>query len=107
MERLTKFTNNKTCCVNFLNKECNRLQGNCCNCSTEDRVWDKLRKFEDAEEQGFIFQTADSHLNLNNACTEICFLYKNYGLEKDENLTKDAIELKKRILTVVNTIKNL
>jgi hypothetical protein len=59
------------------------------------------------EKERSIFETKDGHLDLNNACTEIAFLYKTYGLESDENLTEDAKELKKRILTVVDTIKNL
>jgi hypothetical protein len=49
--RITKYANNKTCCVNFLNEECMKLQGHCCYCSTNDKAWDKLRHYEELEEQ--------------------------------------------------------
>lgn len=51
MERLTKFARNKTCCVDFNGVECMILEGHCCKCSTNDKVWDKLRYYEELEEQ--------------------------------------------------------
>lgn len=53
------------------------------------------------------FVSEDGHLDLDNTCDEICMLYKLYGLELDENLTKDAIELKNKILKVVEVIRKL
>lgn len=49
----------------------------------------------------------DSHLNLEVVLEEIIWTYRFYGLEKDENLTLDAIKLKKEILYFVNAIKGL
>jgi len=53
------------------------------------------------------FETEDCHLNLERACEEICFLYKTYGLEKDNNLNEDAKVLKHQIIKVVNIIQKL
>ena len=53
------------------------------------------------------FETEDGHLNLENACHEIVWLYEVYGLETDDKLTGDAIELKKKIRAIVETIRNL
>jgi len=44
-----------------------------------------------------MFKNKDGHLDLDKACEEIVWLYKEYGLEPDENLTLDAIELKNKI----------
>lgn len=53
------------------------------------------------------FETKDGHLNLDKALDEILFLYYEYGLEDDGNLTLDAKELKQKILAFVNRIKSL
>jgi len=53
------------------------------------------------------FETEDCHLNLDRALEEIIWLYRVYGLEDDKNLTGDAIELKEKILQVVNEIKSI
>jgi hypothetical protein len=57
MERLTKLAvsvqgEEKTCCANFMNEECVYWSGTCSQCSTNDKVWDKLRRYEEMEEQG-------------------------------------------------------
>ncbi len=56
-KRLTKFANNKTCCVDFMKTECRMKQGNCCKCSTNEKVWDKLRYFEELQEQNKLIIT--------------------------------------------------
>lgn len=53
------------------------------------------------------FETVDGHLNLDNALDEIKMLYKIYGLEKDEKLTKDAQLLKVKVLNFISEIKAL
>jgi len=52
MARLTLFDKNKTCCVDFMKKECKELEGHCCYCSTNEKVWDKLLKYEETYEVG-------------------------------------------------------
>jgi len=51
MDRFTKHANGKTCCTSFMNDECQRLSGHCCECSVNDKAWDKLAEYEDAAEQ--------------------------------------------------------
>lgn len=53
------------------------------------------------------FLTDDYHLDLDRAYEEIEFLYYTYGKENDNNLTQDAIQLKKDILTFVYKVKML
>lgn len=53
------------------------------------------------------FLTDDYHLNLDRVYEEIEFLYCEYGKEDDENLSKDAIQLKKDILTFIYKVKML
>lgn len=36
-----------TCCVDFDGPECDRLNGHCDLCSTNEKVWDKLCAYED------------------------------------------------------------
>ena len=38
---------------------------------------------------------------------ELIFLWREYGLEKNSNLTKDAIELKKEVLVFVEALPKL
>lgn len=45
----------KTCCVDFMNKECKSLMGECGRCSTNDDAWDNLRYYEELKERGRIF----------------------------------------------------
>lgn len=52
------------------------------------------------------FENKDGHLNLEDALIEIEFLYRTYGLEDDNNLTKDAQKLKQEILEFVHKIKS-
>ena len=53
------------------------------------------------------FLTDDYHLDLNRAYEEIEFLYYTYGKEDNENLTNDAIKLKKDILDFIYRVKLL
>ncbi|MDD4644065.1 MAG: hypothetical protein PHW90_03480 [Bacilli bacterium] len=53
------------------------------------------------------FLTNDYHLDLDRAYEEIEFLYYEYGKEDDKNLSDDAIQLKKDILTFVYKVKML
>lgn len=43
----------------------------------------------------------------DEALEEIKFLYSTYALESNDNLTNDAIELKEKIITFVEEIKEL
>lgn len=57
MRRVTKYAKAdsgemKTCCVDFMNKECMGLMGECGRCSTNDEAWDNLRYYEELKEQG-------------------------------------------------------
>lgn len=57
MERLTKLAVSvqgelKTCCTKFMNLECIYRNGECGSCSVNDKAWDKLRRYEEMEEQG-------------------------------------------------------
>jgi hypothetical protein len=57
MKRLTKLAvsmqgEEKTCCVNFMGVECIYRNGECGRCSINDQAWDKLRRYEELEEQG-------------------------------------------------------
>jgi hypothetical protein len=53
------------------------------------------------------YSIEDCHLNLPIILEEIKHLYRAYGLEDDNNLTKDAQLLKNQILNFVGEIKNL
>lgn len=53
------------------------------------------------------FLTDDCYLDLDRTYDEIVFLYHTYGKEDDDNLTQDAIQLKKDILTFVYKVKML
>jgi hypothetical protein len=57
MERMTKLAVSvqgelKTCCTKFMNLECIYRNGECGRCSVNDKAWDKLRYYEELEEQG-------------------------------------------------------
>ena len=52
MARLTLFDKNRTCCVDFMKEECEKWEGHCCYCSTNEKVWDKLRAYEEKYEEG-------------------------------------------------------
>ena len=55
----------------------------------------------------YTFVDENNHLNLDEAYSEIVFLYNNFGLEDDSKLTEDAVELKHKILNFVDKIKQL
>lgn len=54
-------------------------------------------------------QTEERALKAFNNASElidaIAFLYSNYGLESDENLTEDAKELKKNVLKFIKILE--
>lgn len=53
------------------------------------------------------FLGADGHLDLEKVFEEIEWLYKEYGLEPDENLSIDGRELKEKILWFVDKVAGL
>jgi len=53
------------------------------------------------------FFGADGRLDLEKVFEEIEWLYKEYGLEPDENLSIDGRELKEKILWFVDKVAGL
>jgi hypothetical protein len=53
------------------------------------------------------FLTTDNHLDLDAVFNEVVFLYCNYCLEYDCNLTGDAKLLKNKVLKFINKIDKI